>query len=150
MTSVFHVGDAEFRVAPMDPRTQLLVLKRLMRFVPALTASDDVLARLKSGETVQAEDVLGTVTVLAPILASTPDEDIDFVSNACLDVTRQVVDGKGFPVRNPQSGVVSNRDNDGVLRKLTIVGNVLRIVFAPMMAEIAPTISSTAGGAEAA
>lgn len=150
MENAFTVGQAQFRVTLMDPKVQLLVLKRLMRFVPALTASDDVVARLKAGEAVTAEDVMGTVTALAPLLADTPDADVDYVFDACLNATRQLVEGKLFPVRNAENGTISNRDNEGVLRKLTIVGNVLRIVFGPMLAEIAPAIGAAGEVGEAA
>lgn len=149
MSNAFTVDGAEFRVMSMDPRTQLLVLKRLMRFVPALTASEYVRALIMNGNASQGESTLQIITELAPLLADTPDGDLDFVFDACFDITRQIVDGKAFPVRNPQNGVVSNRDNDAVWRKLMIVVNVIRITFGPMMAQIAPTIAA-ADQAEAA
>lgn len=150
MAPDFAVGTDRYRVGLMDPRSQLLVLKRLMRFVPALTASDKVIERLKAGEPVAPEDVLDTVSALAPLVADMPDADLDFVCEQCLNVTRHLVDGRHFPVRDPQSGSVSNMKNDAVMRKLAIVGNVLRIVFAPMMAEIAPAIAGPDPDAEAA
>ena len=145
----FSIGADIFVVGIIDPRTQLLMMKRLMRFVPALTASDKVLERLKAGEAVQPEDILDTVSALAPLVADMPDADLDFVCDACMSATRHVVEGKAFPVRDPQSGVVSNRHNEAPMRKLTIVGNVLRIVFAPMMAQIAPSIAGSGDGVEA-
>lgn len=150
MSPEFTIGEDRYRVVPMDPMTQLFVLKRLMRFVPALTASDDVLSRIRAREAVQPEDVLGTVTALAPLLADTPDADFNFVLDNCLNITRQIVDGQGFAVRNPQNGSISNQVNAAVVRKLTIVANVLRIVLAPMIAEIAPTIGGMGEDVEAA
>lgn len=152
MSATFTLGGDTYSVKTMDPRVQFFVLKRLARFLPALSGSQKIIAAMSAGTSVQVEDALEVVAVLAPIVATTPDADLDFVTDACFDVVRQQGrdgDPRWYPVRDKDSGVISNRDNAEVLRKLAIVGNVLRTTFAPMLAEVSPNVAGLSSGASA-
>lgn len=147
----FTVGEDTYSVRRMDPRVQFFVLKRIMRFFPAVTGLGKIMAALMAGESPKIGDAMELIVVLSPLVAETPDADLDFVSDACFDVVRQQGrdgDQTWYAVRDPKSGVVSNQNNLAVLRKISIIYNVLLVTFAPAFNEIAPNMAGMFGPGE--
>ncbi len=149
--NTFSVGEDSYAVRTMDPRVQFFVLKRIIRFFPAVSGLGKIMTALIAGESPKVGDAMELIVVLSPLVAETPDVDLDFVSDACFDVVRQQGrdgDQTWYPIRDAKSGVVSNRNNLAVLRKLSIIYHVLRITFAPTFNEIAPNMAGLTGMGE--
>lgn len=147
----FTINGVAYQSKMIDGQKQIHVMKRLL---PAFTALAGVATGLVRPELVGGEepapDTERLAFVLAPVareLAALSDDDVDFVLNACLDVTsRRLAVGVGWaPVR--QNGFVQDQADSRFVTRLSIAWNVIGENFADMFASFGIDVQSLMGRA---
>jgi hypothetical protein len=93
MGKEFEIGDVRYRAGKMNAFAQLHIVRRLLPVLPALVPLQKMDWK---------NDEVASVTALADALQNIRDEDVEYVLNACLDVTER---------RNPGGGWAAVRVN---------------------------------------
>lgn len=123
------IGDNAYDISRMPARTQFHVWRRL---VPLITTMHNLPMLIEMSKEMDAQEKVAVFfAAMGPVakaLAAMPDEDVDYVLNACLSVvSRKQADGRAAPVLAP-GGALMFEDiqmTDMVLlAKETIEGNL--------------------------
>ena len=137
----FTVGDRTFSAGRMNARTQFHVLRRLAPLLDGVKTLLDAetLGKLaRQGGQVQLADM--DFAPLAGKLASLPDEDLDYVLNACLKVTEVRQEDGGFAPVSAANGALLFPF--GLAETLAIVWNVLRVNYADFFGSLPAALSA--------
>lgn len=96
----FTIGKDVYRAGKMDAFTQLHVVRRLTPCVGKLAGLAGGKVKLKYGPDGKVEDIDGDLdSVLGPLagaISALSDEDVEYVLNACLEVTERKQNGGGW------------------------------------------------------
>ncbi len=114
----FSVGDFDYRSSKMDALTQLHVVRRLAPVMGALKEF--------AGGGVDAVNAMDAAESIASVAARIPDDDVNYIINACLSTVQRKQDGdRGWaPIWN----VGAKRplfEDIGMVEMLTISGHVV-------------------------
>lgn len=89
----FSIGKQAYRTGKLDAFTQLHIVRRLTPCLGKLAALAGTGVKLKYGEDGKVEDMDGdldaVLTPLANALTAMSDADVEYVLNACLEVTER-------------------------------------------------------------
>lgn len=148
----FSINGTSYQSRLMDGETQTLVLKRLL---PAFTAlvgiAPDLGEAASATSAAEPSDATESASkrisgVLMPVIRELADldgADVQFIMNACLDITKRQASGGGVGwVDVRQRGLVQDRNDDSFKTRLTIVWHVLGENFGEMLASFGLDISA--------
>jgi hypothetical protein len=126
----FKVGALTLRAKRMDARTQLHVVRRFGSFAKNIGTFKAAFDAAKSGQA--TDDILSVVGPLGDVLASLPDDQVNYIMDAALNAAEVKQDGvqEFAPLR---TGGVTMFQIDAV-QELIIVAQVLKANLAGFMA----------------
>ena len=118
--ATFEINGTDYASKPMDAFVLIKIMKRLSRIAPALKAMAE-----------GGVDALGEIEMY-PIfnaVADMPDDDLDYIINACCSVTdRRAAKGVGW-LGVIQNGIYQDKNDKEPTVLLLIAWNVLRENF---------------------
>ena len=148
----FTVKGVAYQSRLLDGETQTLVMKRLLPTFTSLISIKDDLGAVSteddSGLTLR-ERMSQALMPVARELAAIPDRDVQFILEACLDVTsRQVAIGTGW-VAVRQRGQVQDQNDTKFATRLMIAWHVLAENFGEMLTFFGVDLTALQGAAPA-
>lgn len=131
-TGLLEVGGQGYRVTALNARTQFHVLRRL---APLLTKAQPLFAAVQAirgqgaqdvtADAMLSDDVLGAFAPMAELIASLPDQELDYVMDKCLAACHRKVGEVFRPVANMQGQLMFQDIN--LPTQLRLVGEVIML-----------------------
>lgn len=140
------IGDSEYESKLFDGGKQVFVMKRLLPAFGALAGVASAL-RTEDGERPGFEQIAQALQPVTVALAKLDDDDVDYVLNACLEVTkRRVRVGAGWmPVMS--NGAFPDEADKTFAARLQIAWHVISENFADMFASFGVDLPALKPGA---